>query len=153
MKTTSTFLTLFTLATLNTFAQYSPYWHLPDGTNARLGQGEIHEVQYSPDDTRLTVASFVGIWLYGTATGQKDTLFSGHTSEVTSVVLSPDGRMRASGSWDESIRLWDTETGALKQRLSLFQGRGPCLSDVHGVVFNPDSETLASGSGDATARQ
>ena len=145
MKTTSTFLTLFTLATLNTFAQYSPQWHLPDGTNASLGQGEIHEVQYSPDDTRLTVASFVGIWLYGTATGQKDALFSGQTGEVTSVVLIPDGRMLASGSWDESFSLWDTETGALKQRLSLFQGRGTFLSDVHGVAFNRDSETLTSG--------
>ena len=37
----------------------------------------------------------------------------GHTSTVWLVVLSPDGRRIASGSHDQTGRLWDAETGAL----------------------------------------
>ena len=35
----------------------------------------------------------------------------GHTSPVTSVAWSPDGRQLASGSRDNSIRVWDAESG------------------------------------------
>jgi WD40 repeat protein len=35
----------------------------------------------------------------------------GHTSIVTSVAWSPDGRQLASGSADNSIRVWDAESG------------------------------------------
>ena len=66
MKTTVTLLILFTLFSLNTFAQDSPQWHLPGGAKARLGKGRIYEIQYSPDGTRLAVASGIGIWLYDT---------------------------------------------------------------------------------------
>ena len=37
----------------------------------------------------------------------------GHTMSVTSVAFSPDGKCIVSGSDDETIRLWDAETGTL----------------------------------------
>jgi WD40 repeat protein len=37
--------------------------------------------------------------------------FAGHTSFVTSVGFSPDGKRVVSGSLDKTIRIWDSEAG------------------------------------------
>ena len=142
MKTAVTFLVLFTLFSLNTFAQDSPQWHLPDGAKARLGKGGINEIQYSPDGTRLAVASSIGIWLYDTATLQEVALLTGHTGSVNSAAYSPEGNTIASGSDDTTIRLWDAVTG---EHIRTLKGHtGTVLS----VSFSPDGRIIASGGGD-----
>ena len=146
MKTIVALLVLFTLFPLYTFAQDSPQWHLPDGAKARLGKGRINEIRYSPDGTRLAVASAIGIWLYDTDTGAEVALLTGHTGEVLSVMFSPDGRTLAGGNWDGTIRLWDVVTGRHKRTLTGHTG------EVLSVTFSPDGGTLASGSRDETVR-
>lgn len=64
MKMVVTSLILFLLFSLNTFAQDYTQW----GVKAWLGKGYIGDIQYSPDGTRLAIASPIGIWLYNMAT-------------------------------------------------------------------------------------
>jgi WD40 repeat protein len=40
--------------------------------------------------------------------------FTGHTGWVWSVSFSPDGRLLASGSYDDTIKLWRVADGALR---------------------------------------
>ena len=144
MKTTVTLLILLTLFSPNTFAQDYTQLGLPEGAKARLGKGTIFEIVYSPDGTRLAVASSSGIWLYDTTTHQEVVLLTGHTSPVTSITFSPDGRTLSSGSRDMTIRLCAGVTGAHQHTLT---GH---TSWVYSVAFSPDGRTLASGSGDGT---
>ena len=139
-----TYLFLAVLATQVT-ALDSTQWGLPEGSKARLGKGQISgNIAYSPDGTRLALASAIGIWLYDTATHREVALLTGHTSYIISVAFSPDGRTLASGSYDSTIRLWDAVTGKEKQTLEGHKGT------ISSVVFSPKGDMLAGGSYDTT---
>jgi WD40 repeat protein len=62
------------------------------------------------------------------------------------VAFSPDGSRVASGSYDETVRAWDAQTGQCQQTL---EGHSDW---VHSVAFSPDGSRVASGSDDKTAR-
>ena len=57
----------------DSLAQNDNPFSLPEGALARLGKGGIswgdRSVAYSPDGTRLAVATSIGIWLYDADTG------------------------------------------------------------------------------------
>ncbi|MBD2744009.1 serine/threonine-protein kinase [Coleofasciculus sp. FACHB-1120] len=70
----------------------------------------------------------------------------GHLKSVASVAISPDGEMLASGSLDNTIKLWNLNTG---QEISTLNGHS---KSVGAVAISPDGQTLASGSWDNTIR-
>ena len=80
------------------------------------------------------------------ATGPLEAIFLGHTDPVWSVAFSPDGGTLASGSFDNTIRLWDTHSAQHKFTLIGETGH------IGSVAFSPDGETLASASWDRTIR-
>ena len=133
-------------------AQDDNPFHLPEGALARLGNGTVaghsRSVVYSPDGTRLAVASSVGTWLFDTGTGDEVALLqSGHVDwfyGVSGVSFSPDGRTLASGGWDGKVWLYDVDSGQVTATLEGHTGR------VYGVSFSPDGRMLAASGHDYT---
>ncbi|BCM88445.1 hypothetical protein IAD21_00276 [Abditibacteriota bacterium] len=70
----------------------------------------------------------------------------GHSSMVETVAYSPDGRELASGSSDNTIKLWDVQTGLLLRTLTGHTGI------INSVAFSSDGRKLASGSMDNTIK-
>lgn len=73
-------------------------------------------------------------------------LQTGHSSKVDAVVFSPDGRWIATGSFDNTIKIWDAETGRELRSLNGHTGA------VRALAWSPDGRLLASGGGDRTVR-
>ena len=71
---------------------------------------------------------------------------TGHTRGVLGVAFSPDGRLLATASRDETARVWDPATGDCQRTLAGY------ASELLGVAFSPDGRLLATASRNGTAR-
>ena len=128
-----------------------PYtqWQLPPGALARLGKGAITDIQYSPDGTRLAVATYIGVWLYDAHTRTELALLKhGQDQGATSLAFSRDGTTLVTGNWDNTISLWDVQTGQRRTTMTL----GDAEDEVWAFVVSPDGDTLISAGLDGKIR-
>jgi WD40 repeat protein/serine/threonine protein kinase len=113
----------------------------PDGK--LLATGARDRTSQHSDNLRLWDAS-TGEPV-STLGGQSPNL--GHTAAVISVAFSPDGQRLASGSTDQTARLWDV---AARREVSPLRARH--ADDVRSVAFSNDGKRLASASYDGTVQ-
>ena len=95
--------------------------------------------RWSPDGRVLLTPGFTGI-VHVLAHDDLQVLrrLSGHASRVYSVDISRDGRFVASGSMDQTVRVWDLITG---KELVTLEGQ---TGSVQCVQFSSDAQMLAS---------
>ena len=74
---------------------------------------------------------------------------AGHTREVTSLAFKPNSYLLASGSSDDTIRIWDVGDNTNLRHVRTLRGH---TESVFSVAWSPDGRVLASGSKDGTVR-
>ncbi len=70
----------------------------------------------------------------------------GHTSRVTAVAWSPDGRRIATASYDKKVRIWNATTGSAMLTYRGHAGR------VNALAWSSDSKHIVSASNDKTVQ-
>lgn len=101
-------------------------------------------VLFSPDGATLASHRIEYLFLWDVVTG-KNRKLEKHTDAVGGIAFSPDGKILACGSKDQTIILWDVATSSVKRTLRH-------TDSVTSVSISPDGKTLASGSVDNTIR-
>ncbi len=66
-----------------------------------------------------------------------------HSDMIWALKFNSDATSIATGSWDGTVKLWDTKTGTLRWSRKH-------LSHVNSLAFSPNERILATGSSDAT---
>ncbi|GAB4276341.1 MAG: AAA-like domain-containing protein [Oscillatoriaceae cyanobacterium] len=116
----------------------------------------VYSVSFSPDGERLATASndnTAKIWnLKAAANGQVGAnghsplhTLSGHSSSVRSIAWSPDGKLIATASYDQTVKIWK-QNGEL---LDTLKGHS---AGAYSVSFSPNGSYIATASVDETVR-
>jgi WD40 repeat protein/serine/threonine protein kinase len=121
-------------------------WEVETGRELLTFRGHkepVSRVAFSPDGRRLVSLSPKTVLVWDAATGAElQTLGPPSERNRYGLAYSPDGRFVAVTTQEQTIVLWEVETG---REVRVFQGH---RSVVKNVAFSPDGQFLASGAGD-----
>jgi WD40 repeat protein len=108
-------------------------------------QGAIKAIAFSADGKLLAACGSYDntARLWDVHTGSLKKNFTGNDNPVTAVAISPDGKTLATGSKD-TVKLWNTETGEVKQTLKVSTNDD---SEIISVVFSDNGKILIVGQG------
>ena len=85
-------------------------WNLPEGATVRLGNGWISGgMTFSPDGKSLVVASTISCWWYDINTMKLSKTWDTEQSILCDITFSQDGKWFATGSWNGTVKIWDTQ--------------------------------------------
>jgi WD40 repeat protein/AAA+ ATPase superfamily predicted ATPase len=121
------------------FASNKEFDALLESLRAWKGLKQADGVQ---PDTRMRVVTALQQAVYGVTEVNR---LEGHTDIVWGVIFSPDGQTLASGSRDQTVKIWHPD-GTLLQTL---KGHTDAVTSIS---FNSDGQTLASASLDKTVQ-
>jgi eukaryotic-like serine/threonine-protein kinase len=118
--------------------------HLDEPTRIETIRDKVmyHQLLFSPDGKRIvTGGPAFGEALVWSFPGLEPLLtLQGHSNAVMNFRFSPDGRRLATISLDQTIKLWDMETG--QELLTL-----PSDAAVYDLAFSPDGRRIAAAKG------
>ncbi len=109
-----------------------------------MGQTKSSKKQPAPEDMikNFKVEPIGQVVFRDVSSGRDLGVLKGHGKGVSQVAFSHDSKLLASGSTDNSIRIWDV---AARRELATLGGH---TANIESIAFSPDSKLLASTSED-----
>ena len=110
--------------------------------NVPIGSDRLTKTVFAPDGSlAIGGTSTVRLLAKNLTTGRK---LASSAAAISSMAISPDGRLLACADANGAVRLWTT--GALPRALPRLTGHG---GTVNAVTFSPDGTEVAATDGDA----
>jgi WD40 repeat protein/serine/threonine protein kinase len=94
---------------------------------------------WSPDGRKVALVAGKEVRVVEPSTGKELQVLHGHTFDPNLAEWSPDGRLLASSSRDETVRVWDPESGKNLHTWSGYRVGGGIL-----ISWSPDGKRLAT---------
>ena len=116
-------------------------WALPDRAIARLGNGRVEDIAFSPDGTHLAVGTWIGMWWYELATMQPVALWETERGMLSAIAFSRDGQRIAAGNADGIVKVLDTQN---QQYIVEIGQRERFNRGIAQLKFSPDGQYLAA---------
>lgn len=110
--------------------------------------GPIMDLQISKD-LKFYYVAFKGGTIKKIQTGGKNleiSSFAGHTDDINTIEISPDGNFMASASNDKTIIIWDLNSGKAFKTLSGFEWK------VTSLKYSSDGKYIIGGCNDGVAK-
>ncbi len=107
-------------------------------------------VTFSPDNKYMVTAGWQGVRIYKFRNAKPKLIktIKDHSSFVSSVCFSTDGKYLASGSDDKTVKIYSVSDGSF----SLLKTLTDHSDEVYSVSFSSDGKYLATGSRDKTVK-
>ena len=121
-------------------------WDVDTGRLSRVLEvdASVTSVAFNPNGVQLAVGLWGGdggnVIFWDLTTGRRSPAAGGHRIATRAVAYSPDGKTLASGGWDGTVKLWNTETHES-------EGVLPNGAMVFAIAFSPEGDRLAAAAG------
>ncbi|WP_372370901.1 protein kinase [Candidatus Uabimicrobium sp. HlEnr_7] len=120
-------------------------WNIATGkANITLeNMNNVRSLKYSKDSQMLTIAANNDIRLWDISSESMVDILTGHTSAVTDIVYSPNGKKLLSGSKDKTLRLW-----SIPSQPKIALRRGYNNQRINDIDYHPQGKFFATVAND-----
>ncbi|APR76727.1 High-affnity carbon uptake protein Hat/HatR [Minicystis rosea] len=120
------------------------WWSARTGKELRRGANRGHHaIAFDAEGARILAADDDEVGIHDAGSGEPRARLARHAQAVQAVAWARTGEF-AIGSWDDSVRIWDGDAGALRRTIK-------DADSVTALALDPDGKLVASGTTEPSA--